>query len=263
MNMGFLETIPIYLLYMGITFFLLFSFEVGFRIGKHTPTTFAKEGTGALGPMVGGILAMMGFVLAFTFSMVASHHDHRKQNVLDDANAISTAYLRADLVDEPYKTEIKRLLKEYVDVRLQRNPDKESVEKLVSNSARLRDLIWAQVLSVSKKAPGSNTGLLIRSINQMFDMNEKRLTTALRNRIPGRIWVTLFIISSLTMVTLGVQAGISKWRRLVAVVPLVLAFAALATVIVDLDRPLGGVIRVGQEAMIDLQDKMIQSEDRQ
>ena len=262
MNLGFLETIPIFILYVGIIFFLLFSFEVGFRIGKHTPATFAKEGTGALGPMVGGILAMMGFVLAFTFSMVASHHDHRKQNVLDDANAINTVYLRADLADEPYRTEIKRLLKAYVDVRLQRNPDKKSVEKLVSDSGRLGGLIWTQVLLAAKNGPNGNVGLLIRSTNNMFDMNEKRLTSALRNRIPGRIWVTLFIISSLTMITLGVQAGINKWRRLVAVVPLILAFAALATVIVDLDRPLSGVIKVGQESMIDLQSRMVQTENR-
>ena len=257
--MGFFQTIPIYLLYIGITLFILLSFEIGFRIGKHTPARSAKDGSGALGPMVGGVLGMLAFVLAFTFSMVASHHDHRKENVLDDANAINTAYLRADLVEEPHKTEIKRLLKEYVDVRLLREPDKESVEKLMTRSAELHNLIWAQALSASKETPGANIGLLIRSINNMFDMHEKRLTTAIRNRIPGRIWITLFIISSLTMITLGVQAGISRRRRLVAVIPLALAFAALATIIVDLDRPLGGVITVGQESMINLQGKMVQT----
>lgn len=256
MDMSFFETIPIYLLYISITLFILLSFEFGFRIGKHTSAPFTKEGSGALGPMVGGILGMLAFVLAFTFSMVASHHDHRKLNVLDDANAISTAYLRADLAEEPHRTEIKRLLKAYVDVRLQRKSDMESVEKLVTRSTELNRLIWTQVLSASRKTPGANMGLLIRSVNHMFDMHEKRMTTALRNRIPGRIWVTLFVISCLTMITLGVQAGISKWRRLVAVIPLALAFAALATVIVDLDRPLSGVIQVGQEAMIDLQGRM-------
>ncbi|MCP4578373.1 MAG: hypothetical protein GY846_19040 [Deltaproteobacteria bacterium] len=257
--MGVFETIPIYLLYFGITLFILLSFEIGFRIGKHTLARSAKDVSGALGPMVGGVLGMLAFILAFTFSMVASHHDHRKQNVLDDANAINTAYLRADLVEEPHKTEIKRLLKEYVDVRLLREPDKESVEKLMIRSAELHNLIWAQALSASKETPGANIGLLIRSINNMFDMHEKRLTTAIRNRIPERIWITLFIISSLTMITLGVQVSISRGRRLVAVIPLALAFAALATIIVDLDRPLGGVITVGQEAMIDLQGKMVQT----
>jgi hypothetical protein len=258
MTIGVFETIPIYFLYIGITLFILFSFEVGFRIGKHTSAPSAKDGTGALGPMVGGTLGMLALVLAFTFSMVASHHDHRRQNVLDDANAISTAYLRADLAEEPHRTEIKRLLKEYVDVRLKRKLDKETVEKMMARSVELHRLIWTQVLSASKKNPGASMGLLIRSINHMFNMHEKRLTTALRNRIPGRIWITLFIISSLTMITLGVQAGTSKRRRLVAVIPLALAFAALATVIVDLDRPLSGVIKVGQEAMIELRGRMVQ-----
>ena len=259
MNRGPLDSLPISGVYIGITLFILLSFEVGYQIAKYTRVPYAKEGPSALGPMVGGILGMLGFVLALTFSMVASHHNLRKQYVLDEANTIGTAYLRADLVDEPHRTEIKHLLKAYVDVRAQPKDSREKVEKMLAGSVELHNLLWTQVLSASKNASSPNTGLLVRSINNVFDMHQKRLAVALRNRIPGSIWLTLFAISFLTMVTIGVQAGISKRRRLVAVIPLILAFAALSTVIVDLDRPLSGVITVGQEAMIDLQDRMIQT----
>jgi hypothetical protein len=61
---------------------------------------------------------MLAFILAVTFSMAASQHDVRKQNVLEEANSIGTAYLRSDLIDKQYGTEVKRLLREYVNVRL-------------------------------------------------------------------------------------------------------------------------------------------------
>ena len=79
---------------------------------------------------------------------------------------------------------------------------------------------------------------------------------AFSNRIPGSIWLALLVISALTMMTIGAQAGLSKSRRLVAVIPLIMAFSALTTVVVDLDRPQKGLITVGQEAMTNLQSSM-------
>ena len=94
-------------------------FEIGYQTGKHARTRFDKEAPAALGPVLGGMLAMPAFVLAFTFSMTASQCDLRKQYVLEEANAIGTAYLRADLVDDQHKAEIKSRLQDYVDTRLQ------------------------------------------------------------------------------------------------------------------------------------------------
>ncbi|MGB6019549.1 MAG: hypothetical protein WBF77_08125 [Sulfurimonadaceae bacterium] len=204
-------------------------------------------------------MGMLAFVLAFTFAMAAAQHNLRKQNVLDEANAVSTAYLRADLVDEPQRREVKKLLQEYVDIRLQAaaaSADTETVKTIITRSVELHGLLWSEVSSAAKKDPNTNTGLLIQSINKVIDMHEKRITAALRNRIPGSIWLTLLAISALAMMTIGSQAGLSKSRRLVAVIPLIMAFAALTTVVVDLDRPQKGLIKVSQEAMIDLQSNM-------
>ena len=87
-------------------------------------------------------------------------------------------------------------------------------------------------------------------------MHEKRVTAALRNRIPGSIWVALFAISVLTMMVMGAQTGLAGKRALVAVIPLSFAFAALIVLIVDLDRPQKGLIRVGQQALVNVQSGM-------
>ena len=87
-----------------------------------------------------------------------------------------------------------------------------------------------------------------------FAAGEARKTAALHSRIPGSIWVGLFAITFLAMTTLGVQVGLNGKRRMVAMVPLSMAFAVLVTLVVDLDRPQSGLITVSQEAMIDLRE---------
>lgn len=119
MNFGLFESLPIAGVYVGIFLVMLVSCEVGYQFGKRVQTRQDKEAPTYLGPMVGGLLGMLAFVLAFTFSMAASQHDARKQNVLDEANAVGAAYLRSDLLEMQYGMEVKALLREYVDIRLQ------------------------------------------------------------------------------------------------------------------------------------------------
>ena len=126
----------------------------------------------------------------------------------------------------------------------------------MTRSVELHDLMWAQVSAAAKKEPSQNTSLMVQSINSVIDIHENRITSALRNRIPFKIWATLIAISGLTMLTLGTQAGLTQARRFIAVVPLTLAFGALLTVVIDLDRPISGKLRVSQQAIIELQEKM-------
>ncbi|UCD66995.1 MAG: hypothetical protein JSW48_08900 [Betaproteobacteria bacterium] len=254
MASGMLYSIPIAVVLLGIVLLILGSFELGFRVGEHFRTQYDKEASLSLGPMVGGVLAMLAFVLAFTFAIAAGQHDLRKQNVLREANAVGTAYLRADLLDEPQRTEVKRLLREYVDIRVQAAKG-ENLDFALTRSVELHQLLWVQVLG-AKTNPAPMISLVIQSINDVIDMHETRVTAVLHNRIPRSIWFALFVISALTMTTIGIQIGTIGKRRLIAIVPLILAFSVLATLVVDLDRPLQGRITTEQHAMINLQENM-------
>lgn len=255
MNLGLVESLPISGFYVVVVILMLIFGEVGYRFGIHVKTYQDKEAPASLGPMVGALLGMLAFVLAFTFSMASSQHVLRKNNVLEEANSIGTAYLRADLIDRQYGAEVKRLLREYVDVRLKAASGGD-LDTAIAKSVDIQNLIWAQVSSAARDNPDTNTALMIQSINDVIDLHEKRVTGALRNRIPGSIWISLFAITALTMVAMGVQIGLTGKRRLVAEIPLVLAFAVLTTLVVDLDRPQRGLIIVGQQSMLNLQNSM-------
>ncbi len=253
----FLESMPIAAVYVCIALVILAACEIGFKIGSHHHRTLQdKEAPTSVGPMVGGLLGMLAFVLAFTFSLAASQHTLRRENVLTEANRIGTAYLRSDLIDEQKGTEVKRLLREYVDIRLQAARPGGDWQTAVKRSLEIHDLLWAQVASAAIDDPNEITSLVVQSVNDVIDMHEQRLTGAIRSRIPGSVWIGLMAITVLAMLTIGLQAGLAGKRRMVAVLPLSLAFAVLVTLIVDLNRPYGGLITVGQQAMVDLQNTM-------
>jgi hypothetical protein len=206
--------------------------------------------------MVGAILGLLAFMLAFTFSLAASRFDARRQVVLEEANAIGTTYLRARLLPEPQQTAVAGLLREYVDVRL-RAVREGTVAEAIARSEELHEQLWSQATAAADKAPGSiMTGLFIQSLNEVIDLHAKRVMVGLRSRIPLSIWCALFALAMVGMAAMGYQAGLSATRRSPAMLLLVLAFAGVMLLIVDLDRAQEGFLKVGQAAMIDLQKSM-------
>lgn len=255
MILGLFESLHISAIYFGTVLFILLFFEAGFQIGVWIKRSNNKEDPSTLASMVGGLLGLLAFVLAFAFSVASTNHNLRKQNVLDEANIIGTAYLRADLLDKPYQTEVKRYLNEYVDIRLDA-VNNGNIKEAILRSVELHKILWNQVSAAALANPGVNSSLMVSAINEVIDMHEQRVTVGLRYHIPKTVWLALCAISALSMITMGVQAGLTGARRLVAVVPMVLAFSALAVVVIDIDRPQTGTIIVGQEAMLNLQQSM-------
>lgn len=167
----------------------------------------------------------------------------------------SHAYLLADLLKPPQKTEIKRLLREYVQVRLQVVRDRD-VKTAVAKSSQIYRSLWLHATEAAVTEPDDVTAMVAQSAVDVIDMGEQRKIAGVHSRIPESVWVGLLAITFLSMVTLGLQVGFNGKRRLVAVTPLAIAFAVLVTLVVDLDRPQSGFITVSQDAMVDVQAVM-------
>ncbi|MGH9391354.1 MAG: hypothetical protein ACRD1Z_17240 [Vicinamibacteria bacterium] len=246
-----MDAIPLWTLSLLTILLTLSCFEIGYRFGRR----HRREGEGALGHLVGAGMGLLAFFLAFTFGLAASRFDNRRQLVLDEANAIGTAYLRAQLVPEPHAAEIQRLLRAYIDARIEAvQPGK--LEAAIARSEELHRRVWAEATALGQSDPHSIVaGLLIESLNEVIDLHEMRVMAALRSRIPGRIWDTLYVLTVLAMLAMGYHAGQSG-ERSHAVVPLALAFSAVILVVADLDRPQEGSLRVSQQALIDTRESM-------
>src|SRR4029077_1272694 len=128
-----------------------------------------------VGAMVGSVLGLLAFMLAFTFGMAASRFDTRKQLVLEEANAIGTTYLRAAMLPER-RDEIRALLRSYVDGRLEAvRSGRVAVEILRSEATQGQ--LWSAATAVGLQHPDSIVvGLFVGSLNDVIDLHAKRVT---------------------------------------------------------------------------------------
>lgn len=227
----------------------LLSYEAGFAIGKWRRSKH-KDTEKNVGPMVTGVLGLLAFVLAISFSLAAGRYDQRKQNVLSDANAISTAYLRAYLVDQAQGTRIRDSLKEYTELRAH-FMDYEDQEALLDKLQSIQTAIWKEVIVLNKTTPGAPVTSLTTAINEVFDLHEKRINDAIYNRFRPTVWVIVLSVVVLGMLMLGVQGGLNGRKGMVALVPFALALTAMVSLIADMDSPQSGMFVVSQRPMLD------------
>ncbi len=259
MSVGWFHTIPIFFIFLATAIFIFFFFEVGYQIGKHYQSRYANKVDTSQLAMVAGLLGLLAFLLAFIFNMAVSRYDQRTQSVLTESNIIHIAYLRADLVDEPYRTEVMRLLRVYVDIRLE-NLHINQMEILTTNTRELHKLLRTQAKSAYKLNPNRTNMLLVQSVHEIIKIHEQRLIKGLHPQTPISIWFTLYVIAAIAILTLGSQAGLIKTRRLFQVIPTVLAFSILISLVAELDRPYNlSKIKITQKAMIDLQKNLIRA----
>ena len=123
---GVVDRLPLWVLFIGTVAIILLSVEGGWRLGNTRRQRAEHEKDAPIDAIVGAMLGLLAFLLAFTFGMSASRFDARRQLVLQEANAIGTAYLRADMLPEPQRSEIRNQLREYATLRVAarfREPD--------------------------------------------------------------------------------------------------------------------------------------------
>lgn len=259
MQSELLDFLPLWAFFLASAAIIWMAMEAGFRLGRWRHFRAPEEKDSAIGSIVGSILGLLGFMMAFTFGLAASRFDERRQVVLEESNAIGTAYLRTRLLPEPYSKEVAGLLREYVDLRLVvvgENFSHQSWKAKVALSEDLQEKIWSQTMAAAEKQPTVLTGLFVQALNQMIDVHAKRIMVGTRGRIPISIWLGLFFLALLGMGTAGYQVGLAEVRRSFAMGILVLAFAGVLLMIADLDRPWAGLLRTSQDSMIDLQRSM-------
>ena len=187
--------------------------------------------------------------------MAMSRFDVRKQLVLDEANAIGTTYLRAQLFPDPHRQEVSNLLRRYVDVRLEffeGGNNQKKLKEAKNKTDQLQNQLWSFVTAWGKEEPRSiPMGLFLQSLNDVIDLHAKRVT-AMENHVPEIILVLLYFVAMAAIGLLGYGCGVGGSRNHLINILVPIIIAAVILVIIDLDRPRRGLIKVSQQSMLDL-----------
>jgi hypothetical protein len=234
--------------------------EVGLRLGRRlSPDSDHDVDLQELSTIQAAVLGLLALLLGFTFSMAASRFEARKELLRDEVNAIGTAYLRTQLLQEPYRSDAARLLRQYVETRLELQEAGHVPENLAgvnARTARLQDQLWAEaVAAADRDARSVPTGLFIQALNDMIDMHGKQLA-ALRNRIPFPIFVLLCLVAVAALAMTGYGCGVDRNRNFPLTLTMSLVIASVIWLIVDLHRPTQGLIAIDQQSLIELRESM-------
>ncbi len=227
---------------LGLFLGMLLLLEIGRRIAENRGA--APSGAGVVD---GAVFGLLGLLIAFTFSAAASRFDTRRHLVVEEANAIGTAYLRLDLLPESARPALRESFRRYVDSRLavyRKLPDVQAAKEELARSTSLQGEIWAQAVAACRTdAPPSAAMLLLPALNEMIDITTVRTVAALTHSpvIIFAILAALALASSLLAGHGMAGSGRRSWLHM-------LVFAATMSmtlyVILDLEFPRLGLIRL-------------------
>lgn len=241
---------------LSILLILLVSLEIGVQCGKlvarlHTPTDGEKSSTNFA---TAGMMGLLAFLLGVSLSMASDRYQQRRDSVLAEANAIGTAWLRATVGTTAAEAEaLHRLLRDYTEVRIEAvvgssDPAK-SDERLLQRSNELQSEMWTLARGVAERSPTPISGLLLSSLNEMIDLsltNRRNFHT----HVPPYILRLLLTVSIFAVGAVGYGFGLVGSRQLVLSVLLLGVWTLAIVLIVDIDRPQAGEVRIDPAPLV-------------
>jgi hypothetical protein len=220
---------------------------LGRRVRAH-----AGESRESIGVVQGTLLGFLGLLLAFGLTMAVGRYDNRRALMVQESNDIGTVYLRAQLLDEPVRSDSLELLRTYTDEAIdlaEQVPDSVAFDAALLEMGELQRRLWTLAgEAVAADPTGTAPRAYIEALNPMFDTNGSRVASV-RNRVPSTVMVLEVAGSA---VALGVLAfylallGRGGYTSIAAAVVVVL----ILFISFDLDRPHRGLIEIPDAPLI-------------
>ncbi len=223
--------------------------EVCFRIAAHRQLPARDARKSQIDLVVAALLGLLGLLLAFSFEIGEARFEKRKELVLEEANAIATTYLRADMLPAPQGERIQVLLRQYIDERASLRSVAD-LDRALRHSAELHGQMWHEATDVARANMGSPViALFVASLNQVIDLHESRVTVSLFQRLPPVIFGVLYFVALLSVAMVGLRTGMDRTRGAAATVALVVVVMAVLTLIRSLDEPASRLCTISKQAL--------------
>jgi hypothetical protein len=210
------------------------------------------------GVLQAALLGVVGLLLAFGLALAVGRYEDRREAVVDEANAIEAAFLRAQTLAEPVRSQSLALLKDYTDTRIALShavPESPAAQQVIADGEEILRELWALGGQVLDAAPIDNAPrLYVESLNETIDMNTVRVSS-LNNRVPGAVLALEVLGAAFAMGLLAVYLSILG-RGVAAVLLGSILVTMLLLVTFDLDRPTRGVILVPDAPLTRLRTSM-------
>ena len=235
-------------LFAGVlTLGIVIMLELGRRIRLVQQARHGDEMGRGLGAVEGAVFGLMGLLLAFTFSGAAARFDLRRHQIIDEANNIGTAWLRLDLLAPEARMVIQDKFRQYVDARIETYraiPDTARVNAALTRTSQLQQEIWTLSVTAAHEVSGPQAAILLMpALNEMFDIASTRLATT-RMHPPTIIYLMLFVLTMICSFLAGYDMGAETTRSWVHMLGFALILGVAVYVIVDLEYPRMGLIRL-------------------
>lgn len=247
-----IPTFPVgYLIIVVIIVTLLF-IELGYRIGKKIYLKTALEKDSVVSSVAGYVLALLAFIMAFTFGIVSSRYDTKKALVREEANAIRTVWFRSDFLPDSDRVATKKLLIEYVDTRILgiESKDEASIKQSLARCEEIQQLLWKMAVVNGYRNLNSDVGALyIESLNDMINIHITRVIVSFYSRVPTGIWFILMIMVIIGMMLVGYMTATAGSKRSWAFVFLTISFSLVIGMVYTMDKLYSPFTPISQFAM--------------
>src|SRR5687767_2727730 len=209
-----IDVFPVWVFFLVSVGLVLASTEIGYRIGQTFRGKSETERESPASSISGAVLALLAFMLAFTFGLVSDRYDLKRALVRDEANSIRTVWHRADFLPEADRAKTKALLLEYVarrlDVARGGADDAGVVNSALGEAIRTQDQLWILALTNGRMDMNSDIGALyVESVNELANLHAMRVGIGLKARVPTTVWIVLLSLLTLGMISLGYYTAIA------------------------------------------------------
>jgi hypothetical protein len=254
--------VPLWLIFLLFLVLLVIPMELGFRLGVRQHSLRPGLGKTARNDVtLAAMFALLGLMLAFTYMFSMSRADMRKQAFIAEVNALSTAFLRADLAPEPSRSELRNLLFEYAKSRLVAPgtiKNREQLQAVVERSLQIQSKIWpATVLALHHEGDLSDPekALLISAINSVLDAHTSRMAV-IYDRLPTTVLALLVLIAACSLAVAAYNTSLTGYQTRWRMIAFAVILASLMYTILDFDMIMRSFIRVDHQSLVILIQEM-------
>lgn len=254
---------PTWLIIVGLLALMLVSNEVGFRFGMRDFRRETEVSRTVSNALKGSIFGLVALLLGFSFSATTSRYDLRQRIVLDQANAVGTCYLRAQLLSDEHSDAIQGVLRKYVDERIDLFDAGRDADATAEHRTRIKQYLtdlWTAVETANDADPEVvRNSMIVSAANDVIDLSSTR-DWANHNHLPDPVLALLLVSVVMSSLLLGHSSGQSGRRHPGLWLASNVVFGLVLFVVLDFDRPRRGLIQIDQRPLLELRESLAPSE---